>query len=373
MPGMHDALHHSLQERVKELTALHRTARLLQDTERPLDAVVSDVLAQVPGAWQFPETATARIRLDDRTWATPGHVETPWMQREEFRLRDRSPGVLEVAYREERPSADEGPFLREERELIRSLADMLRGYWQHCLDDAALVAVNEQLERQVADRTADLRRLTSELCLAEARERREIASDLHDHLGQALAFVRGRLRQLQGEAAFGGHDPALEELLRLIDQAIRYTRSLTFELSPPVLYELGLGPALEWLGEQVGEKHGLAVVVRDRCRRDLPDDLRVLYFKSARELLVNVVKHADARRATVELVCDDATLALVVEDDGRGLDPAVALAARRDHRFGLFSLEERVRQLGGSLELSCRPAGGTRVRLLAPLPRKERP
>lgn len=370
---MHDPVRHSLQERVKELTALHRTARLLQDADRPFAAVADEVLAVIRGAWQYPEIATVLIRFGDETWTTPDHAASAWVQREAFRLRDGAEGGLEVAYHDERPAADEGPFLHEERDLIRSLAEMLRASWQHRRDDAAILAANEQLERQVAARTGALRRLASELCLAEARERREIASDLHDHLGQGLAYVRGRLRQLQGDAVFGGHDPAIDELLRLIDQAIRYTRSLTFELSPPVLYELGLGPALEWLGEQVQAKHGLPVAVRDRCRRDLPDDLRVLYFKSARELLANVVKHAGASRARVELDCSGGLLELVVSDDGRGLDPEAALAARQDHRFGLFSLEERVRQLGGRLDLARRPEGGTRVCLQAPLPGKERP
>ncbi len=368
---MHEVLHHKLNERVKELTALHRTARLLQSAEGSVEVVMSQVVALVPAAWQYPEIATARTGLGGKAWGSAGHGSTPWTQREEFRLRDGSQGFLEVAYHEARPSFDEGPFLREERDLIQSLAEMLRGFWQHRRDNAAIMRTNEELERQIASRTNDLRRLASEVCLAEARERREIASDLHDHLGQGLAFVRARLRQLQGDAVFGGHDPAVNELLKLVDQAISYTRSLTFELSPPVLYELGLGPALQWLGEQVQIKHGLKVKVRDRCRRDLPDDLRVLYFRSARELLHNVVKHAEASQVKLELECPGENLQLSVEDDGNGLDPALALAARSDHRFGLFSIEERLRQLGGMLELEGASGKGTRVRLIAPLVKKE--
>jgi signal transduction histidine kinase len=369
---MHEVLHHKLNERVKELTALHRTARLLQNVERPLPEVMAEVVALVPLAWQYPEIATAQVRLEKDAWASPRHASTPWVQREEFRLRDGSGGVLEVAYHEERPLADEGPFLQEERDLIRSLAEMLRGFWQHRRDHTAILQANEDLERQIASRTNDLRRLASEVCLAEARERREIASDLHDHLGQGLAFVRARLRQLQGDAVFGGHDPAVNELLQLVDQAISYTRSLTFELSPPVLYELGLGPALEWLGEQVQIKHGLRVRVRDRCRKDLPDDLRVLYFRSARELLHNVVKHAGANEASIELDCQEGKLELTVADNGKGLDPVAALAARDDQRFGLFSIEERLRQLGGRLEIKGAPERGSRARLVAPLPKETR-
>ncbi len=359
---MTDSLQHRLQERVKELTALHRTARLLQDTSGPVDEVAGAVVALLPGAWMHADVAVGRLRCGTESWCTPGFRETPWLQRETFRLRDGQEGDITVAYLQERPPAAEGPFLEEERDLIRSLADMLRAWFQHRLDDAALLALNESLELQVADRTASLRRLAAEVTLAEERERRHIAEDLHDHLGQALALIKIRLQGLRGDAVFGGHGAALEELVALSDQAIRYTRGLTFELSPPVLYELGLGPALEWLGEDTARRHGLRVTVRDRARAALPDDLKVMLWKSVRELLHNVVKHAKARRVDVTLSARGGMIVVEVADDGRGFDPA---SARRDagDRFGLFAIEERLRQLGGSLELDSAPGRGTRVRL----------
>ncbi|MBK8165088.1 MAG: hypothetical protein IPK64_03875 [bacterium] len=361
MPG---SLQHRLQERVKELTALHRTARLLQDTSSPLDAVVPAVVALLPPAWMHTDVAVGRVRCGGQAWSSPGFRESPWVQRESFSLRNGQSGDVMVAYLEERPAAAEGPFLAEERELIRSLADMLRAWFQHRLDDAALLAVNESLEQQVAERTASLRRLAAEVCLAEERERRRIAEDLHDHLGQALALIKIRLQGLRGDAVFGGHGGALEELVALSDQAIRYTRGLTFELSPPILYELGLGPALEWLGEDTSRRHGLRVTVRDRSRPALPDDLKVMLWKSARELLHNVVKHAHATSVSVTLQARDGLVVLEVADDGRGCDPA---RARRDSgaRFGLFSIEERLRQLGGGMDVDAAPGRGMRVRLTA--------
>ncbi len=364
---MPDSLQNRLQERVKELTALHRAARLLQDTSSPLDDIVPAVAASLPRAWMHPDVAAGRIRCGDRTWSTPGFRETPWLQTEAFRLRDGRTGDITVAYLEERPAAAEGPFLVEERELIRSLAEMLRAWFQHRQDDATLLEVNESLERQVAERTASLRRLAAEVSLAEERERRRIAEDLHDHLGQALALMKIRLQSLRGDAMFGGHDAALEELVSLSDQAIRYTRGLTFELSPPILYELGLGPALEWLGEDTARRHGLRVKVRQRSRDPLPDDLKVTLWKSARELLHNVVKHAQAKAVEVTLEIRDGVVTLEVADDGRGCDPAQARLGS-GAQFGLFAIEERLRQLGGSMELDSAPGRGMRVRLGAVIP-----
>lgn len=363
---MTGSLQHRLQERIKELTALHGTARLLQDGNRSLDAVMADVLALLPAAWQYPDITEARIALEDRSWSTRGFRTSPWSQVETFRLRNGAEGCLEVVYTAERDAAHEGPFMAEERDLIRSLSELLRAYFQHRHDDARILAANERLEGEVAARTADLRRLASELCLAEERERRLIAENLHDHLGQGLALIKMRLQNLRGDAVFGGHNDALADLVSLSDQAIRYTRNLTFELSPPVLYELGLGPALDWLGEDTARKHGLKIKVKDRLRETLPDDLKVMYWKSARELMHNVVKHAGARKVEVALEARDGNLVLAVRDDGRGFDLDAARQKAGD-RFGLFSIEMRVRQLGGRMSVEAAPDRGTLVRLETPM------
>jgi len=364
---MSDSLQHRLQERVKELTALHRAARVLQDAGRDLDEVMPDLLALLPPAWQYPEHTEARVSWDGRQWSTPGFCGTPWQQRESFELSGGQQGAVFVVYTREMPELDEGPFLNEERELIRSLADMLRAHFQHRVADAAIVAANERLERQVAERTASLRRLTRELSLAEERERRRIAENLHDHLGQALAIIKLRLKQLRGDAMLGGHDGALAELVELSDQAIRYTRGLTFELSPPVLYELGLGPTLEWFGERLEAKHPLRVKVSDRGRDVLPDDFKVMLWKCARELAHNVVKHAEASRLTLELERRDGRVELEVTDDGCGFDPN-RLGPEADDHFGLLSIEERLRHFGGTMQVVSIPGRGTTVRLRAQIP-----
>ncbi|MDO9171329.1 MAG: ATP-binding protein [bacterium] len=409
---MHDDhIRHSLGERVKELTALHRTARCLQDAERPLDDLMAEVLAILPEAWQYPTITAARLRTLGREWATTGFRDTPWLQRAAFTARDARDGgeiagMLEVCYLEPRPAADEGPFLREERDLIDSLADMLRLHVQHELADEALRDARDGLERQVHERTAQLeasnaalkaeieehrrarreielhqrqlRRLASELSLAEARERRAIAADLHDHLGQALAFVKLRLGEFAGDAVFCGFEQSLQELETLIDQAIRYTRTLTCELSPPVLHELGLGPALEWLGEQAQARHRIRVDVRVARDAQAPGtDLAVMLFQCARELVANAVRHGRPRRVRIDLRREGDDLRLEVSDDGAGCDPArlvEAVPADGPGGFGLFSIRERLRHLGGGLEAESAPGRGATIVLRAPLtPTEVRP
>ena len=259
---MTDDLLHKLQERVKELTALHGTARILQDQAKSASVVMHEVAALLPPAWQYPEVAAARIRFERLEARTAGFRETEWRQIAPFVVRGGQSGEIEVCYLERRLPADEGPFLKEERDLIESLAEMLRFYFQHLIADENLLRAHAELERTVAARTAELRetnaslrRLASELSLAEARERRKIAEDVHDHIGQALAFIKMSVAQFRGNAIFCGFEGKIDEIATLLDQTIQYTRYLTFEISPPVLYELGLEAAIDWLAERFRKKH----------------------------------------------------------------------------------------------------------------------
>lgn len=366
---MDDAVLHKLRERVKELTALHRTARILQHHDRPAGELIADIVAILPSAWQYPELAAARIRFREVEQLTPGFHETPWLQRADFATRGGEGGSITVVYLEARPAADEGPFLAEERELIDSLAEMLRSHLEHVLGEEALSAARDDLEAQVLARTDDLRRLASRLTLAEARERRAIAADLHDHIGQALAFIKLRLRDFQGNAVFGGQEEAIAELLRLLDQTIRYTRDLTGAISPPVLYELGLEAALDWLAEQFSVRRGFAVRWRSQGQaRPIPEELAVMLFKSAQELLTNSLKHSGAAGAELVLHWHRDELSLSVADSGRGCRPEQAAGQSHDG-FGLFSIRERFRDLGGSVEIVSAPDAGCRVQLTVPLPR----
>ncbi len=367
---MSEAVNHKLRERVKELTALHRTARILQDHDRPAEELMGELVALLPGAWQYPEVAEARIRFRSRDYTTPGFRETAWMQRVEFAGCGGERGGITVAYLEPRPPADEGPFLAEERELIQSLAEMLRSHLDHMLADEARRQTREALEAEVMARTADLRRLASRLTLAEERERRRIAEGLHDHVGQGLAFIKFRLREFQGNAIFGGMEETLDEIMRLLDQTIRYTRDLTGEISPPVLYELGLVPALDWLAEQFTRKHRFPVkFTAGGGTPPLPESLSVMLFKSSRELLFNGLKYSGADGAHMSLTRAGDRLVLEVSDRGRGFDPAAG--ATRGDAFGLFSIRERLRDLGGTVEIESAPGAGCRVILGVPLPGSE--
>ena len=353
-----------LDKRAKELTALQGIIRTLQDESRPTRDLMADVVGQLPSAWRHPEITGARIFFRDLDVRSPNFHPTEWMQSARFTTPSGEQGGVEVCYLDERSQAAEGPFVEGERALLDSLAEMLRSHFQHVAALEALRQAHDDLEAQVRLRT----RLASELSLSEARQRRIIAGELHDHIGQALAFIRVRLSRLQGDAVFSGFENSLADIMRLVEQAINSTRSLTFQISPPVLYELGLQAALEWLGDQLSQEHDVNLNVdADGAVDDLPDDTRVVLFQAARELIVNAIKHAGPRHIVVSAALSGGEAIVSVADDGCGFHVAhLNTSGAEMTTFGLFSIRERLDYLGGSMTIESRPGSGTSVVLRTP-------
>jgi len=230
----------------------------------------------------------------------------------------------------------------------------------------ALRGMTEQLEQRVAERTQQLRALASDLEAAEDRERRQIARDLHDDLGQTLAAASVRLAGLCSDPRDNVRRTA-NTVATLIDQASASTRSLAAQLAPAVLYELGLTPALEWLSEEVGRAFGLNVSIRDDGRpKPLSQGARSVLYRGVRELVINVAKHARTDHAIIEVDRVDTQIVVRVSDAGVGYDPA-ALTARPRRGLGLVSVRERLSFIGGKLEVQSVPGDGTVAILSAPL------
>ncbi len=227
----------------------------------------------------------------------------------------------------------------------------------------------ESLEQKVRERTAQLRALAGELSLAEERERRSLAQDLHDDLGQALAIVKHKLTALHGRERSAGAAGELKIIEDLIDQANKSMRTLAFQLSPPVLHTLGLIPALEWLAEEMERVYGLKVHLSDDgAPKPLDESTRATLFRVVRELLINVAKHAKAGAAEVTSLRSEGRLTLAVNDDGSGFDYQKAVAAPPGAGgLGLMSVRERIEFIGGEMHVDSRPGEGTTVTLIAPL------
>jgi len=226
-----------------------------------------------------------------------------------------------------------------------------------------------RLEETLQAYQKQLRSLASELSLSEEHERRRIAEDLHDSIGQTLAFTHIKLDLMKTVARETGLTEPLRDIEKLIEQTIKDTDLLISELSPPVLHELGLIAAVEWQAEQIEQQHNLKCIFREsrRSKLDLHSDYRIVLFRAVRELLVNVVKHAQASCAKIDIGKDDQFVRVTVEDDGIGFNAKKNDTHVGSRGYGLFNIRERLEHLGGFMEVESDKNRGTRIVLALPL------
>jgi signal transduction histidine kinase/DNA-binding NarL/FixJ family response regulator len=277
-----------------------------------------------------------------------------------------------------RPTDDELRFLDL---LARMAADLI----DRRQIDEQLRQSHLELEQHVALRTAELdaknlelqeradqlARLASEITLAEEQERHRLAQVLHDHLQQILVAAKLELSVLSRKVSEKEHQALIEEITGLIEESIRESRSLTVELSPPILHEAGLNAGLQWLARRMQKKYGFEVQLDLSVLNDLErDDISIFCFQSVRELLFNSVKHSGVKTAKVALSCNaQKDLQLTVSDKGRGFDPKrvwQSAARATSGGFGLFSIRERIQLLGGDFDIDSKPGGGAVFKLTVP-------
>lgn len=227
-------------------------------------------------------------------------------------------------------------------------------------------------EQQLREHQERLRGMAFDAAVDQERQRRRIAVDLHDSIGQSLALARIKLSAARDEAQ-GALGTVIDDVVSLLSQSIIDSRSLVFALSPPVLYDLGLNAAVSWLAEEVETKHGLEVALTDDGEdKDLDETTAVVVFRAVRELLMNVLKHAGVPTATVSLGKVGESLVVLVADQGRGFDAEAMAAAPSGGSFGVFSLREQISRLGGTVEIRSTRGRGTTARVQVPLRHAER-
>jgi two-component system NarL family sensor kinase len=234
----------------------------------------------------------------------------------------------------------------------------------------------EQQARLFARLEADqqhFRHLARSVWRVQEDERRRLARELHDGIGQHLTALRHRLLQLDERSDSADREDAratLGQALTLCETALAETRALSRLLRPQILDDLGLAAALQWLARYSSSDSGLQVQVDVRGLPDALDrDVATLLFRVAQEALANAQKHAQASQIVVRLHCRDGRLTLLVVDDGVGCDVSAALGrASQGESTGLASIAERVRLFDGELSLTSEPGEGLQLRVQLPLP-----
>ncbi|HYL87311.1 MAG TPA: PAS domain-containing sensor histidine kinase [Burkholderiales bacterium] len=249
---------------------------------------------------------------------------------------------------------------------LRNRSGALTGYAKVTRDLTSWREANERIRES----EARLQSLTRRLVQVEEAERRRIAGELHDRVGQTLSALNINLDIALGrldESAPQELRMRLRDSLGLVDGTLQTIEDVMAELRPPLLEEYGLGAALGWYGEAFAKRTNIALKVDDLAPdrvRELGREAAVALFRIAQEALNNVAKHADATEVRLALEADDTHVTLSVRDNGRGFDPGASQA--RATRLGMTTMQERVVAAGGSLEIESEPRKGTTVRARVP-------
>lgn len=316
--------------------------------EVPLDLILLDIL--MPGGMDGIETCR-RLKADDRTRPVPVIFLTG-KEDEKTMVRAFAAGGADYVKK---------PF------DARVLLARVRTHVELGLLSRALERALAERTRELRDANARLRQLAMEVSLIEERERKRLAGELHDSPMQKLALAQMQIASA-AKCRDSESEVLLESGLELMREALGELRSLQFELSPPCLYQEGLAPALKWLASHAARRFGVALSVTvPRPPPALDQDLAIVLFQCARELVYNVARHARASTGWIELEVRDGAVWLVVGDNGQGFPSDVATRQPGvGGGYGLFGVRERLALLGGGLSIES-GADGSRVSVRVPL------
>lgn len=254
---------------------------------------------------------------------------------------------------------------------IKSTEDLLRSQNKNLEITISKLKKAEKTQKknlkQIHDYQNKLKKLNSELILTEEKERKAIADYLHDGISQTLSIAHIRLTSLLNKKLSKKTKHIICESSKLIDSAISDSRLLTYDLSPPILYELGLIAAIKWKLNQVEEKTGISTIfISNEEVISINNNHRILIYRIVCELLLNIIKHANAKLISIEIIRNDKNYQIMVTDNGIGFDYKNISGLSKPLGYGLFSIIERIETIDGKFILESGNKSGTTATITVP-------
>ena len=345
-----------LQERVKELNCLYGISKIVEKSDISLDETLQLIVELIPSAWQYPDIACARVILDGKHFETRNFKKTKWIQSVDLGINGNIAGRVEVGYLRKKPEKDEGPFLKEERNLLNVIGERLAKIIERKRAEAALKSSHRQL-----------RSLSLHLQSVRERERTHIAREIHDELGQALTALKIDVSWLGKKLTENQQSLVAKTRLmaELIDTTIHTVQRISEELRPALLDDLGLSAAIRWQAKKFQEHSGINCEVSISPDEIILDrDRSTMIFRVFQETLTNIARHANATKVKIDLKENNDNLEMKVKDNGRGIERQQFFAPQS---FGLIGIRERVRRWNGEFEIRGTPNRGTTVIVSIPL------
>ena len=350
---------HDFGERVKELDCMYGISTLIETPNITLEKIIQGIVDLIPFSWQYPKITYAQITLGENKFQTVNFKKTKLNQKSVINVYGKPEGSVEVCYLDERPESDEDSFLKEERQLIDAIAQRL----------------GRNIERQRAEKALrkseeKLRNLSSHLMTAQEQERKRIAMDLHDDLGQALAVLKLQLRSIQNKLPSGQEEVICdcESANEYLNQTIEKMRRLSNGLTPFHLDDLGLTISLQSLADDFTQ-HSHIKISFDMANIDklFSPVTEIIIYRIFQEIFTNNEKHAQADHVKIEVKKRRDSVSFQIEDNGKGFDiKKIELKCPTERGLGLTSMDERVRMLSGRLEIQSQLNEGTKINFTIP-------
>lgn len=340
---------HNVTERIKELTCIYEITNLVGNCENVED-IFEKAAIFMKEAWQYPEITRTKIYFDGQEYCPKPFKETFWKQVSEITIKGELRGTVETYYLKNMPEADEGPFLKEERNLIEGISRLLGEAYEKKLGENEIVRSRKQL-----------RGLSQRLELIREEERTRIAREVHDELGQVLSTLRLELSLFGKKWGAGSKDSsqAIVHMTDLVDITIQTVKRISADLRPPILDFLGLGEAIEWQGKEFQKRTNINFSNKINLKSEEIDQNRATtLFRIFQEILTNISRHANAKNIFVDLSKQDRSFILKVEDDGIGITKE---QVSNPKSLGILGMRERAFVWGGTVDFICQPNEGTKV------------
>lgn len=272
-------------------------------------------------------------------------------------------GLFQIEYKMKRKNGE----VFETENTVTAIQDK-KGWRQGVVSVVRDITARKNAERQLEKYQESLKQLTIELSLSEEKQRKEIASNIHDHLSQSLVVSKMNLKEMLSGSKDDHFRTQIEITYKLITEALNNSRKITYDLSPPVLYELGIIETMHWLTEKIASENKIRTSFHSEFDEiKLPDSELILLFRIIQELMYNSVKHANANKISINFFKSGKDLHIVLEDDGKGFNTSKLSDNSKRNGFGIFAVKERIKNLSGTFSIKSAPGKGCRSEIFIPL------